>query len=116
MKKNFKLLTLCIALSFALSPNLLAEQTKTNLEAVRVMEIKLANLEVDITKQKVILVQREEKLNEMKLKSLFSENINKKSMKLKLAQVESALAKDKLLLSKREVKLYEMKVSLLKHK
>ena len=116
MKMNTKVLTLGVILSLALSPNLLAEQDNINIEAVQVMEIKLANLEVDITKKKVELWKRQEKLNEMKLKSLYSDKIDKKNMALKLAQVEAALAKDKLFLSKREVKLYEMKVSLLKHK
>jgi len=40
------------------------------MEAVQIMEIKLANLEVDITTKKVELWKRQEKLNEMKLKSL----------------------------------------------
>ncbi len=116
MKMNTKLFTLGVALLLALSPNLLAEESTTNIEAVRMMEIKLANLEVDITKKKVALWKRQEKLNEMKLTSLISDEVDQKNMALKLAQVEAALAKDKLLLSKREVKLYEMKVSLLKHK
>ena len=110
MKMSTKALALAVIL--ALSPNLLAE----DMAKIQVMEIKLANLEVDITKKKVELWKRQEKLNEMKLKSLYSDNIDKKNMALKLAQVEAALAKDKLFLSKREVKLYEMKVSLLKHK
>jgi len=78
------------------------------------MTIKLSNLEVDITKQKLVLLKREEKLNEMKVKSLHSNKIDKKKMALKLAEIETSLAKDKLLVSKREVKLYEMKVALLK--
>jgi len=116
MKINTRVLTLGVILSLALSPNLLADEGTINMAAVQEMEIKLANLEVDITKKKVKLFQREEKLNEMKVKSLHSKKIDQKSMALKLAEVESALAKDKLLLSQREVKLYEMKVSLLKHK
>lgn len=110
MKIVTKALVLTVIL--ALSPNVVAE----NMSKVQVMEIKLANLEVDITKKKVALWKRQEKLNEMKLQSLINEKIDQKSMALKLAEVESALAKDKLFLSKREVKLYEMKVSLLKHK
>jgi len=78
------------------------------------MTIRLSNLEVDITKKKLALLKREEKLNEMKVKSLHSNKIDKKKMALKLAEIETSLAKDKLLISKREVKLYEMKVALLK--
>ena len=116
MKMNTKLLTLGVIFSLALSPNLLAAESATNMAAVQEMEVKLANLEVDITKKKVELWKRQEKLNEMKLKALQNKKIDQKNIALKLAEVESALAKDKLLLSKREVKLYEMKVSLLKHK
>jgi len=78
------------------------------------MLIRLSNLEVDITKQKLKLLKREEKLNEMKVKSQHSNKIDKKKMALKLAEIEASLAKDKLLVSEREVKLYEMKVALLK--
>jgi len=59
-------LTLGVILSLALSPNLLAENTA----AIQEMTIKLANLEVDITKKKVELWKRQEKLNEMKVSLL----------------------------------------------
>ena len=101
---------LLVAVSF--TPSVWAE-SKPSIES---MEIKLSNLEVDITKKKLELIKREEKLNEMKVKSHHSNKIDKKRMALKLAEVESALAKDRLLLSEREVKLYEMKVALLKVK
>lgn len=52
MIMNTKVLTLGVILSLALSPNLLAEESTTNMAAVKVMEIKLANLEVDISKKK----------------------------------------------------------------
>ena len=116
MRMSTKALAAGIILSLALGPNLLAEQNAVDMNAVRAMEIKLANLEVDITKKKVKLLTRKQKLDEMKLKALTSDKIDKKGMALKLAQVESALAKDKLLLTEREVKLYEMKVSLLTYK
>jgi len=80
------------------------------------MTIRLSNLEVDITKQKLALLKREAKLNEMKVKSQHSNKIDKKKMALKLAEIEALLAKDKLLVSEKEVKLYEMKVALLKIK
>ena len=101
---------LLVAVSF--TPSVWAK-SKSSIES---MEIKLSNLEVDITKKKLELIKREEKLNEMKVKSHHSNKIDKKRMALKLAEVESALAKDRLLLSEREVKLYEMKVALLKVK
>ncbi|HFQ60725.1 MAG TPA: hypothetical protein ENK39_00300 [Epsilonproteobacteria bacterium] len=109
MKKGTKALILGVLLSFGFSPSVLADKP-----TIETMEIKLANLEVDITKKKLELIKREEKLNEMKVKSHHSNKIDKKNMALKLAEVEAALAKDKLLLSEREVKLYEMKVALLK--
>ncbi|WP_295420358.1 hypothetical protein [Sulfurovum sp.] len=114
MKLHIKALFFSTMLIFAFSPHALAR--KVNMEAIHAMEIKLANLEVDISKKKIQLVQREEKLNEMKVKSLSSTKIDRKNMALKLAEIESALAKDKLLLAEREVKLYEMKVALLKQK
>ena len=116
MKTNTKIFIFGIILALTFGSNLLAEESGENIDAVKVMEIKLANLEVSISEEKVELFKRESKLNEMKLKSLYSEEIDKKKMVHKLAEVEIALAKDKLLLSKREVKLYEMKASLLKHK
>ncbi len=114
MKLYTKALLLGTILSLAFTPYALAD--KVNMNAIHTMEIKLANLEVDISKKKIQLVQREEKLNEMKVKSLSSTKIDRKNMALKLAEVESALAKDRLLLTEREVKLYEMKVALLKQK
>jgi len=81
---------------------------------ITTMQIKLSNLEVDITKKKLELIKREENLNSMKVKALSVDDAHKKALMLKLAQVEASLAKDKLLLSEREVKLYEMKVALLK--
>ena len=109
MKIYSKALILGMLLSFGLTPSAFADKP-----TIETMEIKLANLEVDITKKKLELIKREEKLNEMKVKSHHSKKIDKKNMVLKLAEVEAALAKDKLLLSEREVKLYEMKVALLK--
>ena len=111
MKLILKPLLLCTLLTIAFSPNVYAE--KPTIES---MSIKLSNLEVDITKKKLELIKREEHLNEMKVKSLHSNKIDKKNMALKLAEVEAALAQDKFLLSEREVKLYEMKVALLKIK
>jgi hypothetical protein len=73
MKMSTKALALALAVILALSPNLLAE----DMAKVQAMEIKLANLEVDITKKKVELWKRQEKLNEMKLKSLYSVKIDK---------------------------------------
>ena len=103
--------TLLFAMMLSLTPSIQADQP-----TVENMTMKLANLEVDITKKKLALIKREEKLNEMKVKSHHSSKIDKTNMALKLAEVEAALAKDKLLLSEREVKLYEMKVALLKVK
>ena len=80
---------------------------------IHTMQIKLSNLEVDITKKKLKLVKREENLNAMKVKSFQADESQRKKLTLKLAEIEAALAKDKLLLSEREVKLYEMKVALL---
>lgn len=111
MKLLLKPLLATVILTLTISPNLHAE--KPTIES---MTIKLSNLEVDITKRKLALIKREEKLNEMKVKSLHSNKIDKKNMSIKLAQIEAALAKDKQLLSEREVKLYEMKVALLKVK
>jgi len=93
---------------------LLGTQAYADKPTVETMEIKLANLEVDITKKKLDLIHREDKLNEMKVKALQSSKIDKKNMALKLAEVEAALVKDRLLLTEREVKLYEMKVALIK--
>jgi len=97
----------------AITPSVFLHADKPTVEG---MTLKLANLKVDITKEKLALINREAKLNEMKVKSLHSNKIDKKNMALKLAEVETALAKDKLLLSAREVKLYEMNVALLKVK
>jgi len=111
MKLILKPLLICTLLTIAFSPNVYAKKP-----TVENMTIKLSNLEVDITKQKLALLKREEKLNEMKVKSQHSNKIDKKKMALKLAEIEALLAKDKLLVSEREVKLYEMKVALLKIK
>jgi len=111
MKKTIRTYIIAVLLTSVFCPNLLADKP-----TIEDMTIKLSNLKVDITKKKLELIKREEKLNEMKVKSLHSNKIDKKNMALKLAEVEAALAKDKLLLSEREVKLYEMKVALLKVK
>ncbi len=116
MKINTKAFIFGAVLSLAFSPSLLAKESVVNMDAVKVMELKLANLEVSITEEKVELFKRKSKLNEMKVKSLYSEDIDKKQMAQKLAEVRVALSKDELLLLQREVKLYEMKASLLKHK
>jgi hypothetical protein len=106
--KNVLIVSLFVAL--ASTPNLMAKET------IASMELKLANLEVDISKNKVELFQREEKLNEMKVKALSSDKVDKKAITIKLAEIESSLVNDKLLLFKRELKLHEMKVALLKAK
>ena len=110
MKRVIKVILVGTLITCSYTPQLMAKETIAH------MEMKLANLEVDISKNKVKLFQREEKLNEMKLKALSSNKVDKKAITLKLAEVESALANDKLLLFKRELKLHEMKVALLKAK
>ena len=80
------------------------------------MTVKLAKLEASISYDKLKLIEREVKLNEMKVKSLQSTKIDRNKMAVKLAEVESSLAHDKLLLTEREVKLYEMKAALIKQK
>jgi hypothetical protein len=111
MLKHTKIMVLGVLLSFTFSPSLMAEKP-----TVEAMSLKLANLQVDITKKKLELIKREEKLNEMKVKSQHSTKIDQNRMALKLAEIEASLATDKLRLSQREVKLYEMKVALLKIK
>jgi len=79
---------------------------------IETMGLKLAHLQVEITKEKVGLIKREAKLNEMKVKLYTMTKESQKSLALKLAEVEASLAKDHLSLSQREVKLYEMKLAL----
>ena len=64
--------TLLFTIMFTLSPNLLADKP-----TVETMAIQLSNLQVDITKDKLVLMKREEKLNEMKVKSHHSNKIDK---------------------------------------
>jgi len=80
------------------------------------MTVKLAKLEASISQDKLNLMKREVKLNEMKVKSLQSTKIDRNKMVLKLAEIESSLTHDKLLLTEREAKLYEMKAALIKQK
>jgi cation transport regulator ChaC len=110
MKQIKKVIIVSLFVALSSSPSLMAKET------IASMELKLANLEVDISKNKVKLFQREEKLNEMKVKALDSNKVDKKAITIKLAEIESALVNDKLLLFKRELKLHEMKVALLKAK
>ena len=63
MKTNTKAFIFGIILSLAFTPNLLAEESTVNMDAVKAMEVKLANLEVSITEEKVELFKRETKLN-----------------------------------------------------
>ena len=79
---------------------------------IETMGLQLAHLQVEITKEKAALIQREVKLNEMKVKLYTITKEDKKQLKLKLAEIEASLAKDHLSLSQREVKLYEMKLAL----
>ena len=109
MNTKRKLLLVTVALSLTLSPSLIAKDT------VQIMEIKLANLAIDISKNKVLLCQREQKLNNLRLKALTAHD-NKQAINIKLAEVETSLTSDKLKLYKRAMKLQEMKVALLKIK
>ncbi len=99
-----------LVLVLMLGTNLMAKQT------IQEMEIKLANLRVDISQNKVNLFQREEKMYELGVKALSSTKIDEEKMELKLAEIEFGIAEDKLLLFKRELKLHEMEVALLKAK
>jgi len=109
MNTKAKVLLCGVILSLAMSPHLMAKQS------IEVMEIKLANLAIDISKHRVSLCEREEKLNELRLKALTAHS-DKEAISIKLAEVESALTSDKLRLFKRTMKLQEMKVALLKAK
>lgn len=111
MQSPHKLVLVSFLIIGTAGSHLLAEQP-----TLQSMTIKLAKLEVDITKQKLKLMKRETALNEMKVKALQSHKIDKKNMAIKLAEIEAGLAKDHLLLSEREVKLFEMKVALVKEK
>ncbi len=114
MKSYTKVLLAGILLAFVYNPDLMAD--KVNMDAVHTMEIKLANLEVDISKEHMKLIKREVELNKLKVKSLSRKKVDRKKMEVKLAEIESNLAKDKLRLSEREEKFYEMKFALAKEK
>jgi len=110
-----KILKTCVATSILIfSNNLMAK--KVNMDAVHTMEIKLVNLETELSKERIKLVTRKEHLNEMKLKMLVAKGIDKKKLQLELAELEVKLAKDNILLSHKEVKLHEMKVEVFKYK
>jgi len=113
MKKYTKILLTSTLLTILFSQNLIAKEGTVNTTAVKSMELKLANLEVSITEEKVKLFEREKSLHEMKVKSLHSTNIDQSKMALKLAEIRVELSKDELLLLQREVKLHEMEVALL---
>lgn len=114
MKPYSKALLVGTLLAFTYHPDLMAD--KVNMDAIHTMEIKLANLEVDISSKQMELMKREVELNELKVKSLSSNKVDRKKMEIKLAEIEANLAKDKLLLSERQEKFYEMKYALAKDK
>jgi len=114
MKPYSKALLAGALLAFVYHPDLMAD--KVNMDAIHTMEIKLANLEVDISKKQMKLMKREVELNKLKVKSLSSKKVDRRKMEVKLAEIEANLAKDKLRLSEREEKFYEMKYALAKEK